>query len=143
MASVFEPPTEVRWHAILGGGTIVDVAFVKSGTGVSQAFKAALQTQRVLWLTDAFMDSHRDLARGLVNRMGNGHGGCQWRLAQDRAHFLQRAGKDKNKAILLCLQGEKADACWAGVKHKFDLMDAIGFLEHVVPERSTAGVCGR
>ena len=68
--------------------------------------------------------------------------GSKWALARDVDHFRERAGKEPDKALLLCSEPEMADQTWAGVKH-ITAAAALTFLRRVQAAATTAGACGR
>lgn len=65
-----EPPQEVLWNAVLVGGAICLDSFLETGSGPCRAFKPALETQRIVWMTDAFIAAHGGFAHILVSRTG-------------------------------------------------------------------------
>ena len=69
--------------------------------------------------------------------------GSKWAFARDVDHFRERAGKEPDKALLLCSEPEMADQTWAGVKHRFTAAAALTFLCRVQAAATTAGACGR
>ena len=65
-----EPPQEVLLNAVLVGGAICLDSFLETGKGACRAFKPALETQRIVWMTDAFVAANRGFAQIVVSRTG-------------------------------------------------------------------------
>ena len=61
-------PLSVTWNAALCGGVICDPNFVVSGTGVCIKYQSALQSQRLLWMTERFIRSHGHIADATIHR---------------------------------------------------------------------------
>ena len=68
--------------------------------------------------------------------------GCKWTLARDVAHFSERAAKEADKAILLCVEQDKHEQRWAGIKNKFTAAAAQEFFCRVERALTTSGACG-
>ena len=147
-ASVFvvkevqQPPKSVLWNAALIGGTICTWDRVVAATGPAQVYKAALSSQRIVYMTDAFLAECPRIASLMVARAGR-HPGRKWRFTNDLAYLTERAGKAPTVAIALLGSGECGAATCPGVRQAFNATAMLDFLVRPDEEQSTIGVCGR
>ena len=63
-------PALIRWNAMLSGGVICGKQFLESGTGPVHSFKSAMNTKRIVWITDGFIRKCVVVAQCTVQRMG-------------------------------------------------------------------------
>ena len=62
-------PTSVSWNAGLCRGIVCGPDFVISGSGPCITYHAALKSQRLLWMTDGFIQAHGRLANATIERI--------------------------------------------------------------------------
>lgn len=98
---VLNPPSQSHWQAVLEGKVLA----TSVASGPTIAFLPATQTQRVIWLTDRFVQDHIEIARLVAAECQKR--GSKWSLGKDRQHFLDRAAKVKSQAVLLLADHEK------------------------------------
>lgn len=70
VASFSDISSLVLWNAVLAGGIVCTLDFLKSGSGPVQSFKAAMGTRRLLWITDGFIEKWPLMANSAVHRKG-------------------------------------------------------------------------
>ena len=100
---VTRAPALVHWQAVLLGGILC----TSHVGGPALAFFASVSSRRILWLSDGFVRDNRGLSQLLL--AGLERASSKWQLAQSRQHFLQRAVRVKNVAVLLLTDPEKSD----------------------------------
>ncbi len=61
-------PGLIKWHAALCGGLICEPTVVTQGSGICHTFQAALESVRLLWMTDSFVRAHPTIADATVHR---------------------------------------------------------------------------
>lgn len=61
-------PSLIKWHAALCGGLICEPTVVTQGSGICHTFQAALESVRLLWMTDSFVRAHPTIADATVHR---------------------------------------------------------------------------
>jgi hypothetical protein len=66
--TVHNIPDLVKWHAALCGGVICAPDFVIGGRGVCHSYQAGLESVRLLWMTDAFVHAHPQVADATLHR---------------------------------------------------------------------------
>ena len=66
--TVHNLPDLVKWHAALCGGVICGPDFVVRGRGVCHSYQAGLESTRLLWMTDAFVHAHPQVADATLYR---------------------------------------------------------------------------
>ena len=147
-ASVFvvkevdQPPKAVLWNAGLIGGTICTWSLVETGSGPARVLQAALNTRRLIYMTDMFLAACPGLSTMLVNRTGS-HAGSKWRFTNDLAYFLVRATREPTVAIALIGNDEDSAVAYPGVRQAFTAAQALQWLCRTDAEHSLIGVCGR
>ena len=116
-AEVSKPPTEILWLAVVTGGVICSKAFL-AGQRPSIAYRAALATRRVTFLTEAFSALHQRLALLILELIALNKPGWKWQLAPTEARFREQAGRPYNATLCITfVTGEEQVAeAWAPVR---------------------------
>lgn len=68
-------PLVVNWNAILTGGVVCGPQHIKHGKGPLHTFKRAMDTKRILWMTDSFLNRWPRIAQSTIQRplVGRSH----------------------------------------------------------------------
>ena len=141
---VAEPPAAVLWNAALVGGKICTWARVKTGnSGPVRVFKAALDSRRLLYMTDSFLAECPRLASTLVDRSTAFGRRSKWRFTNDMQYFATRAGREPTVCIALRSSIEGAEAVGPGIRQVFTSGEALEFFLRQDPDASAMGMRGR
>ena len=62
----------VRWNAALSGGMICQPPFVNENSGPCLTFCPAIASTRFIWISNAFIAAHPDIASATIARPGLG-----------------------------------------------------------------------
>ena len=87
-ASVFvvkevqQPSKSVLWNVALIGGTICTWDRVMTSTGPTLVYKAMLSSQKIVYMSDAFLAECPRISALMVARAGS-HPGCKWKFTND------------------------------------------------------------
>ena len=101
------------WHASIGGKRIMDVACLKSAmkAGSSLKYKAAMDTQRTVHVTQQFAQCHPRITEAIIAHSDRFDRASKWRYEQDLAKFLEVAAKSvrQKKPTAVMAFGEEDD----------------------------------
>ena len=87
-ASVFvvkevqQPSKSVLWNVALIGGTICTWDRVMTSTGPTIVYKAMLSSQKIVYMSDAFLAECPRISALMVALAGS-HPGCKWKFTND------------------------------------------------------------
>ncbi len=101
------------WHASIGGKRIMDVACLKSAmkVGSSLKYKAAIDTQRTVHVTQQFAQCHPRITEAILAHCNRFDRTSKWRYEEDLAKFLEAAAKSvrQKKPCAVMAFGEEHD----------------------------------
>ena len=132
-------PSSLTWAAALRGSWVLEPAWAEGEayTGPVIKFRAAINTKRVLWISDAFAQAHPDVSNVLqaCSRLQ----GSRWTLIQDLETWLHAkqhlTSKRMSATAIAAVTAEEA-ADYQDVPHVFDASSLYEFVSKVDKESS-------